>query len=182
VKILLLSLLGGAVIFCLLATLIGYGNPWRTVSFTSASGRSLEGETFFLGDCHLDMCALKKQFSKVLIFYQGDGVQGFPGRIKGQGRPPLKLFEHTRRKLFNDPDLLLEAVKSCSISSIHVQYGWHSHTIIIPETPDNFRTVECVKSTLHGHFSAAVGNPLRFAVADTTPFKSLENKTDAQTH
>ena len=183
-KVLLLSFLIGAVAIFSYAALSGYGNPWRDVTYSSGGNRTaIRGRAFFLDKCvsnaRGEICELRKQYAKTLMFVQGDGVQGFPGAIRGEGKPPIKLFAKLRRKVVGDPDLLLEAVKSCTDSHIHVDYGYHDKTVIVPETSDNLSTVKCVKLHLHGAFSAGFGNPIR-GDADTTSFKSLEAANDAQ--
>ncbi|UKK84151.1 hypothetical protein L7H23_16520 [Sphingopyxis sp. BSN-002] len=176
-KALLLSFLIGALAIYSYAALSGYGNPWRDVTYSGGNWTVLKGRAFFLDKCvsnaRGEICELRKQYAKTLMFVQGDGVQGFPGAIRGEGKPPIKLFAKLRRKAFGDPDLLLEAVKSCTDSHIHVNYGWHYETVIVPQASDNLSTVKCVKSGLYGAFSAGLGNPLR-GEPDTTLFKSLE--------
>ena len=182
-KVLLLSFLIGALAIYSYAAFSGYGNPWRDVTYSGGNGTVLHGRAFFLDKCVAnargEICELRKQYAKTLMFVQGDGVQGFPGNIRGEGKPPIKLFAKLRRKVVGDPDLLLEAVKSCTDSHIHVDYGHHFRTVIVPETSDNLSTVKCVKSDLHGAFSAGLGNPLS-GDADQTFFKSLEAANDAQ--
>ncbi|KQZ76938.1 hypothetical protein ASE06_04560 [Sphingopyxis sp. Root214] len=176
-KVLLLSFLIGALAVYSYAAFSGYGNPWRDVTYSTPSGKRLQGKAFFLDKCvsntRGEICELRKKYARTLMFVQGDGVQGYPGAIRGEGKPPIKLFAKLRRKVVGDPDLLLEAVKSCTDSFVHVEYRWHSEAIIVPETSDNLSTVRCVKSDLYGAFSAGLGNPLR-GDADTTFFKSLE--------
>jgi hypothetical protein len=176
-KVLLLSFLIGAVAIYSYAALSGYGNPWREVTYSSGKGTALHGRAFFLDKCvsnaRGEICELRKQYAKTLMFVKGDGVQGYPGAIEGKGEPPIKLFAKLRRKLISGPDLLLESVKSCTDSHIHVNYGYHYQTVIVPETADNLSTVKCVRSDFYGAFSAGLGNPIR-GDADTTFFKSLE--------
>jgi hypothetical protein len=173
VKTLLVSAVLLIVLLVSATVLSGYGNPLRAVSYAAADGTPLEGKAFYIGACSKGICEFKQNHQKVLLFSQGDGVQGYPGSIRGVGREPLTILQKYRRRLFRDPNLLLEAVKSCSHSHIHVQYQWHGQAIIIPSTSDNFAIAKCVKSDLYGSFSVGVDGP-QASRPENDQFKSLE--------
>ncbi len=156
----------------LTAAWIGYGNPWREVTFYKYKAGEDISHLFYVERCNADeTCDIHPEHRQLLHFKLGGNRSG--GKIQGDGNNPISKIRELGLTALPSPNEIEAALKWCTDSHILQEFQHHSRLYIVPLPDDPNATVACVKGQVSGGFSACIAGPMELN-EDCERFSSLE--------
>lgn len=158
-KRVMLALSSLALIAGIATAWVGYGNPFREVTFHNPQTNSNIRQLFYVDTCNKDgLCAVKPEHMRVMRFSLH--YQGHQGVINGRGNNPIKVLRDLGLSGLPRPNSFVAALKWCTKGQI-IQEHAYDVSIYVVSLPDNpMSTASCVKEQVSGSFGVCITDPI----------------------